>query len=226
MVAVAPALLLVVGAPASAHEVRGGGPIRFVVGWGDEPTYTGVLNSVQVTVTEANGLAVTDIGDTLGVEVIKGAERVTLPLVANFRVGGAGIPGDYRAWLTPTRPGVYTFRLNGTVRGTKVDESFASSKTTFNEVEDANNIAFPTKDPSNGQLATRIDREIPRFEEALREAENRANGARALGGAGVLAGVVGVLTALVSIVTARRATRSTAPRASAHPVSEMSRPNA
>lgn len=53
MVAIAPL--------ASAHEERATGGFRFVVGWGDEPAYTGFKNSVQVTVSEADGGApVTD----------------------------------------------------------------------------------------------------------------------------------------------------------------------
>lgn len=225
VLAVGALLAVTAKAPASAHEARGG-PVRFVVGWGDEPTYTGFKNSVQVTITESTGAPVTELGDTLSVEVIKGTDKTTLPLVANFRVGGSGTPGDYRAWLTPTRPGAYTFRLTGTVRGEKVDESFTSSKTTFNEVEDGTSIAFPAKDPSTGQLATRIDREIPRLERALSEAEDRADSARALALAGVVVGAVGLVAALGALVAARRRGDGlTAGRAAERPVSEMARPN-
>lgn len=70
----------------------GGGPVRFTVGWGDEPTYTGLKNSVHVTITEASGTPVADLGDTLEVEVIKGPTG-RRPLVANFRVGQFGTPG-------------------------------------------------------------------------------------------------------------------------------------
>ena len=221
------ALAVMAAAPASAHETRGGGPVRFVVGWGDEPTYTGFKNSVQVTVTEASGEPVTDLGDTLKVEVIKGSDRRTLPLVANFRIGGFGTPGDYRAWLTPTRPGSYTFRLTGTVRGQNVDESFTSSPTTFNEVEDVTSIAFPARDPSTGQLATRIDREVPRLETALREAEDSADGARSLAVAGVLVGALGLLTAAWALVLARRRSGGAPVGREREPlVSEMARPNA
>lgn len=226
VLAVGAVLALMVTAPASAHETRAGGPVRFVVGWGDEPTYTGVKNSVQVTVSEANGAPVTDLGDTLSVEVIKGDEKATLPLVANFRVGTSGTPGDYRAWLTPTRPGAYTFRLTGTVRGQKVDETFTSSKTTFNEVEDLTTIAFPAKDPSTGQLATRIDREVPRLEAALRQAEDRADGARTLALAGVGVGAAGLMAAAAALVVARRRSGSPGPARRADPVAEMARPNA
>jgi hypothetical protein len=214
-------------APAAAHETRAGGPLRFVVGWGDEPTYTGFKNSVQVTISEANGAPVTDLGDTLTVEVIKGDDKTTLPLVANFRVGAFGTPGDYRAWLTPTRPGSYTFRLSGTIRGQKVDESFTSSKTTFNEVEDVTNIAFPAKDPSTGQLATRIDREVPRLEAALSEANDQAESARAMALAGVAVGALGLLAAVGALVAGRRRHRKPGGgRDVERPVSEMARPNA
>lgn len=222
------ALALAGGAPASAHEPRSTGPVRFVVGWGDEPTYTGFKNSVQVTISEANGTPVTDLGDTLKVEVIKGADKVTLPLVANFRVGGSGTPGDYRAWLIPTRPGAYTFRLFGSVRGQNVDESFTSSNTTFNQVEDVTSIAFPAKDPSTGQLATRIDREIPRLEAALRDARDRTDGARTLALAGIGFGALGLLVAAGALAVARRArggAGGAGGREHDRRVSELARPN-
>jgi hypothetical protein len=213
-------------APAWAHETRGTGPVRFVVGWGDEPAYTGFKNSVQVTVSEANGAPVTDLGDALTVEVIKGEDRTTLPLAPNFRVGGFGTPGDYRAWLTPTRPGSFTFHLTGTVRGQKVDETFTSSKTTFNEVEDVTTIAFPAKDPSTGQLATRIDREVPRLETAVREAEDRADSAQTLALAGVGLGAVGLVVAAGALLVARRRGDVERGARGVDRVSEMARPNA
>ncbi len=192
-------------APASAHESRTGGALRFVVGWGDEPAYTGFKNSVQVTVTEANGGApVTDIGDSFKVEVIKGDDRFTAPLVANFRVGAFGTPGDYRAWLTPTRPGAYTFRITGTVRGQNVDETFSSSNSTFHDVEDVSNIQFPAKDPTTGQLTTRVDREFPRLEAALQKAEDDAGTARTLGFVGLGVGVIGLGAAVIALVALRR----------------------
>ncbi|HUR22687.1 MAG TPA: hypothetical protein VMZ73_02325 [Acidimicrobiales bacterium] len=213
-------------APAWAHETRTGGPVRFVVGWGDEPSYTGFKNSVQVTVSEASGAPITDLGDALTVEVIKGDDRATLPLVPNFRVGAFGTPGDYRAWLTPTRPGGYSFHLTGAIRGQKVDETFTSSKTTFNDVEDVTNIAFPAKDPSTGQLAARIDREVPRLEKAVEKADSRADTAQTLALLGLGVGVVGLLAAAGALVVARRRGEGAGVTRSVDPVSEMARPNA
>lgn len=194
--------------PASGHESRGAGDLRFVVGWGEEPAFTGFRNSVQVTVVEGDaGPPVTNAGDSLKVEVIKGSEKLTLPLDAT----GPAAPGDYRAWLTPTRPGAYTFRLFGSVRGQAVDESFTSSPTTFDEVEDVGGIQFPVKDPSRGELATRIDREVPRLQARidsvdarLREAASRVDTARTVAAVGAGAGAVGLLVAGGALLAARR----------------------
>jgi hypothetical protein len=193
-----------VAPPAAAHEARAEGGFSFVVGWGEEPTYTGFKNSVQVTVSEG-GSPVNDLVGSLKIEVIKGEDTITLPLVAS------GTPGDYRAWLTPTRPGSYTFRLVGTVRSRTVDESFTSSSTTFNDVEDAAGIQFPAKDPSGGQLATRIDREFPRIasrmdalEDRLRDANDRAGAARVLALFGAAAGVMGLVAAAAGRRTSSR----------------------
>jgi hypothetical protein len=207
-----------------AHEERAAGGVQFVVGWGDEPAYTGSRNSVEITVSDAGGRPVTDLGNALKVEVIKGSERVTLPLVANFG-GSSGTPGTYRAWLTPTRPGSYTFRLIGRAGGKSVDESFTSSPTTFDEVQDMANIQFPAKDPSNGQLATRLDREVPRLETrteelevALDEADERVDSARTLAVVGVAVGALGLLAAAGALVTARRGKHSGAgPEVGARP---------
>ena len=215
-------ILAVVGAtPAFAHERRSVGAFQFVVGWGDEPSYTGFKNSVQVTITEANGgAAVTDITDGLKVEVTKGADKTSLPLVANFRVGAFGTPGDYRAWVTPTRPGPYTFRFTGSIRGQSVDESFSSSKTTFNDVEDVAAIQFPAKDPSTGQLSTRIDREVPRLEGDVRRAQDAADGARTLALVGVGVGVLGLVAAGGAVMRGRGR------RPAGRPVSETAHTNA
>ncbi|MGH9222331.1 MAG: hypothetical protein ACRD2W_00675 [Acidimicrobiales bacterium] len=186
---------------AAAHERRTAGSFAFVVGWGDEPAYTGFKNSVQVTVTEASGGApVSNAGDTFAVEVIKGSDKTTLPLV------GSATPGDYRAWLTPTRPGTYTLRLTGSVRGQLVDQTFTSGPNTFNEVEDVANSSFPAKDPSPGQIATRIDREVPRLDAAVREAEESASSARTLAFVGLAVGVLGLVAAGVALLALRRST--------------------
>jgi hypothetical protein len=99
-----------------------------------------------------------------------------------------GEPGKFRAWLVPTRPGTYSFHVTGTIKGQPIDMMSTCSDTTFACVRDVSDIQFPIKDPSAGQLADRISRELPRAEAAM----TAAGGARTL----AIAGLAGAVVAL------------------------------
>lgn len=197
--------------PALAHERRAVGAYQMVVGWGDEPAYSTFKNSVQLMLSEANGdPAVADLGDSLKVELIRGSDKTTAPLEANFRVGSFGTPGDYRAWVTPTRAGPYTFHFTGTIRGQSVDESFTSSQTTFSDVEDVTSIEFPAKDPSAGQLATRLDREVGRLDkraEALEATARKAGDVHTAQRTATVALVLGAVSVVIAALTLAVAVR-------------------
>ena len=108
MVAATLAGLLVplLAGPASAHEEKAVGNYHFVVGFGDEPAYAGEKNSVQLILADANDKPVTDLTNTLKVEVTTGAaEPLELSMEPYFEVGEFGTPGDYRAFFIPTAPG-------------------------------------------------------------------------------------------------------------------------
>lgn len=198
------ALSVAMSGTASAHEGRKVGAYMFVVGWGDEPAYAGSKNSVQLFLsTAADDKPVVDLGDTLKVAVEKDGQSLPLEVEPDFEVGEFGTPGDYRAWLFPTRPGSYTFHFTGTVKGQRVDESFTSKPTGFSEVEAPTDKQFPVKDPSTADLGTRLDRELPRLttsvadqgralDAKVRDARDAANQARIIGLAGLVVGVAGV----------------------------------
>ena len=191
----APALMLAAG-PAAAHEHRhvAGGKYEFTVGWGDEPTYSGFKNSVSLAVKDAGGKPLTDIGDTLKVDVATGAQKMTLPLKASDEE-----PGSYLAALVPTRPGTYAFTFSGTIHGDAINETFTSSETTFDNVDDTADILFPAKDPSTGELAARLDREVPRLTAAAKNARGDASGARTVGIIGLVIGAIGVIVGGVAL---------------------------
>lgn len=204
--AVIPALL---ATPALAHEERTVGKYHLAVGFGDEPAYTGQENSVQMFLHDANDNPITDLGPTLQVEVKFGNQTLpALTMEPNFEVGEFGIPGDYRAFFFPTRPGDYTFHFTGTIKGQKIDESFTSSPSTFSSVEDASKVEFPAKDPSTGQLADRLTREIPRVQQtaaaAAKRATDKASSAKMLGLVGIIVGAVGIAVGAAALVTSRR----------------------
>lgn len=212
----AAAISALLATPALAHEERTIGKYDVEVGFGDEPVYAGQENSVVMFIHQANGDPVVDLGPTLEVEVKFG--NLTMPTMTmepNFEIGGEGTPGDYRAFFIPTRPGDYTFHFTGNIEDQKVDESFTSSPTTFNTVEDASKVEFPAKDPSTGQLADRLTREIPRVQRsaaaAAQRASDKATSAKTLGLVGIIVGAVGIAFGAAALVTSRRRILTAAP---------------
>lgn len=166
------ALAVMTTSPAFAHEERASGPIQMVVGWVNEPTYTGFPNGVALFLNDSAGAPITDLGDTLKVEVSLGEETIG-PLALEPAFGDDfGTPGEYNAHLIPTRPGAYSFQFTGSVHGQDIDEAFTASEEHgegFSLVEDVNEDAFPAKDPSVAELAQKIDRIDPRLEEAQQQ---------------------------------------------------------
>ena len=133
------------------------------------------------------GRPVVDPQGALSVDVTFGDEKVTLPL------GPArGQPGRFRALLLPTRAGTYTFHITGTVKGHMIDATSTCSDQTFGCVLDVSEIQFPVKDPSAGQIADRISRELPRAEAALETAADARKWS--------LAALAGALVALVAAI--------------------------
>jgi hypothetical protein len=209
-------LIPLLASPASAHEERKVGKYHFVVGFGDEPTYAGEKNSVMLLLSDANDRPVTDLTDTLKVEVTTGdAEALQLAMEPNFEVGEFGTPGDYRAFFIPTAPGAYSFHFTGTIKGQKVDQTFKSSPTTFDEAKDPAEIQYPTKQPTGVQLATRADRETARVNAALTAerdtARDQAASARTLAIIGLIVGALGLLAGVAALALRRRTPDQAAP---------------
>jgi hypothetical protein len=211
IMATAVCLLFGLAGVASAHEEREIGAFNVEVGFGDEPPYAGFKNSVQLVLSDASGNPVTDLGDTLSVDVTTGDQTTTLAIEPNFEVGGDGTPGDYRAWFIPTRPGTYSFHFTGSIKGQKVDETFTSSPTTFDDVVDPTQAEFPVKDPTLGQVSQRIDQEVPRLNSAIASAEQKAKddvkSARLLAIVGIALGALGVAAGGTAHMAARRRTK-------------------
>jgi hypothetical protein len=207
-------MLVLLAGRTAAHEVRQVGDLDLVVGFGQEPAYAGQPNSVELLLS-TGGNPVTDLGDTLTVSLGFGDQSKDLSVEPFFEVGEFGTPGDYRAWFIPTRAGQYSFHFTGTIRGTKIDETFTSGPKTFGDVENPTDAEFPVQDPTNGELADRIDREIPRLEAAVTDvktsvdrsvgsAADDASSARTLALVGVALGALGLIAAIAAIAMTRR----------------------
>lgn len=212
--AVLGAALLMLWLPAGAawaHEDRAIGDLSMIVGFGDEPAYAGLPNSVEVVLTRGNA-PVTDLGPgDLRAEITFGDASTRMDLEPNFVPGVYGEPGDYRAWFVPSQPGPYTFRVVGAVGHEQVDESFTSGPNTFSEAGDLAGAAFPPIDaPSNDELATRIEQEASRSADALAaseraaaDARDQASGAQTFAVVAFIVGALGLVAGLGGIAFAR-----------------------
>ena len=195
--------------PAAAHEEKTVGKYHFVVGFGDEPAYAGEKNSVQLLLADAKDKPVTDLANTLKVEVTTGtAEPLQLAMEPNFEVGEFGTPGDYRAFFIPTAPGSYSFHFTGAIKGQKIDQTFKSGPQSFSDIDDPAQVQYPVKQPTGGQLATRADRDTARVDAALAaerdQAKSDAASARTLAIIGLIVGALGLVAGGVALARGRR----------------------
>jgi hypothetical protein len=205
-VGAASVLALAVVVPASAHEIRTVGSYQFTVGWLHEPAYADEQNAVQFLLKDAAGNPVTDLADTLKVEVIyQGQKMPALSLAPTFDPDtGLGKPGEYLASLIPTRPGDYTFHFSGSIKSQAVDQSFTSSASTFDAVKDPTSVEFPAQDPTRAQITQRLDRLDPRIAAAQTTAKNDVDLARNLAIVGIVLGALGTAGLVVGLTRGRR----------------------
>lgn len=176
--------------PAGAHEGRETGGYTAVVGWANEPAYTGFPNAVNISLSDSAGEPVEGLGDGLQVEVLFGDETTGLmPLEAAFDE-----PGLYQADMIPTRAGTYAFHFTGTIGSEPYDETFTSGDDTFDQPKNTAEVSFPAQDPTNGELAQSI--------EQLRS-EVGSDGSGTTGFIGIGLGAVALLMALGALLKSR-----------------------
>jgi hypothetical protein len=203
-------LALLPALAAQAHVPEQTGPFDYEIGFGTEPAYTGQPNSVQLLLNKS-GKPVLDMTDQLKVTVTYQGQSTDLAFEPNFEPGGDGIQGDYRAWFMPTQAGKYTFHLTGTLDGTTFNVTVASGPTTFSSVSDLSSIAFPAVNaPTNEELATKIDQEATRSQDAVTAAQSAADSAndaaktaKTVGIIGIVLGGAGIVIAIVALTRKR-----------------------
>jgi hypothetical protein len=196
-------LVLTLPGTALAHEEREVGDLTMAVGFGTEPAYAGQPNSVQL-ILSSHEKAVTDLGDALEVEVTFGDESKKLSLEPDFEIGEFGTPGDYRAWFVPTQPGTYTFHFTGTVDGQDVDETFTSGDK-FDDVVPISTAEFPSSQaPTTEELSQRLDREVPRLQQAIGQVRTSADETDPLVIVALVVGGLGLLVGATGVVVGRR----------------------
>ena len=161
---VALALVLLAGGT-SAHESRdvADGQFQFVVGFLNEPAFSGEMNGLDLRVSRLDATAtpvapgedaptapVEGLNSTLQAEVFFADQAMPLVISATY-----GEPGAYESVFFPTQPGDYSFHIFGTIEGVAIDETFTSGPETFGPMEDPAPLQFPkeTAADSGGAVA-------------------------------------------------------------------------
>lgn len=193
------AMTVALAGPVSAHESREVGPYTFTVGWWEEPAFANQPNGPEITVVERKTEDPIVEEVELEVELVFGDESMTAEMEPAFVVDVFGEPGNYQADIFPTRPGTYTFHFTGTIEGEEIDEEFTSGPETFSDVNAPAEFAFPAADPSNAELADRLEQESAEVAAAADDASSAGTLALIaiiIGGVGLIAGATGTTLAL------------------------------
>jgi len=186
-----------------AHERRAVGPYEFVVGFIVEPAFEGQKNGVGLRVqipAAAEGeepTPVEGLAETLQVEVTHVPTGIATVMALRTIFND---PGHYTADLLPTAPGIYRFRVFGTVEDLDVDETFESGENTFGSVESAEAIQFPEPVPQ----VREVEGAVRGAQDSAAQALAAAAAARSLAIAGIAAGIVGIIVGAAAIVVSRR----------------------
>jgi hypothetical protein len=160
-----------------AHEVREVGAYTFVVGFIDEPVFTGQKSGLEFFVSTGEEEPVEGLEETLEAQV--SFEGQTRDLEISPRFGEAGA---YESVFFPTAAGPYTFRIFGEVEGEPFDQSFTAGPETFGEVEELAGGQFPIQFPATVDVVADA--------EAGAAAATQATIALVLAVIGLLAGLV------------------------------------
>jgi len=171
-----------------AHERRSVVAYNFVVGWLNEPAYLNEPNAVDMRISRASDASpVTGLEQTLKVEVTQGESKTTLDFWPRFNT-----PGAYDGRLMPTAPGVFAFRIFGTIEGQQVNETFTASDSTFAI------IAEPPAFPNPYVAVGGIDETVTGLESRIVELESDGGGS----GSGKTFGIIGVVVGALGLAVA------------------------
>jgi hypothetical protein len=143
------------GGTAAAHERRMVGPYQFVVGWLNEPAYVGLVNSLDLRVSDTRvspAKAVEGLEKTLTVDLQTGG-LAPLPLTVTARFG---TPGAYNGYAMPTTTGTYVFTIKGKIDTLDVNEKFESGPGRFGDIESTTALQYPNKVPAADELTKRL----------------------------------------------------------------------
>ena len=204
-------------AAASAHFVFTAGKYRIAIGWQFEPaggtdTYVGAANAIQMFVdvpsaTNPIGTPVSTLNQDcthpdLQVTVTVGSTTSSpfCPVPLYDSDTGNGRHDEYDYALIPTVVGTYTFHVFGSISGVPVNQTIASSPTSFNSVADSSAVQFPVVIPAAAAVATKVNAVSQRAASALTSAQSASTAAGDAKTSASGATTLGIIAIIVAVV--------------------------
>jgi hypothetical protein len=132
------------------REIGDEGQFHAVVGFLTEPAIQGEFNAISFRLSHNDAEAtpnadgqveresVTGAAASLTFEIIYEDQTAELPVSERWND-----PGHYVAYVIPTEPGVYSFRISGEIDGVAFEEIFTAGPDTFDEVRPRGDLEFP-----------------------------------------------------------------------------------
>ena len=164
--------------PASAHKTTAFGNYLVTVGWQNEPTYAGLLNSPVVEVKKGSGDSAKPVINALAnmqISIKYGSVTKQLDFVPDDTVDG-----QYVSPLIPTKVGSYSIVMKGTIENQNIDTEIP-----LDDVANADTLNFPPSssvDTSNiGQVGTIINQLTSDIEDAKSSANSAAQSVATVG---------------------------------------------
>ena len=199
---------------AFAHQTMNLNGFDFEVGWANEPSLAGQMNTVTVGISNASdNTPVPNAVGQLEATIKKGSETKTLDLLPQEQ------EGLYGAQLIPGQIGQYELVLKGTVSGQSINGSIR-----LDDVADPKQLTFPSTSSSESQvtsgimdqisgaitdLSTQVDNAQTSADQARQAAQNAsqsaqsikasADGAYMFATIGVGIGVAGIALAVIAL---------------------------
>ena len=137
---------------ASAHQTIVVGDYEVEIGWLDEPPVVGQRNAIVVNIAsnlpssaDSNSGSSADTIDITGLMVNVSYGGETKPL--SLQPLSEDSQGQYIAPIIPTRPGIYTIQLSGTLGSSPVQAEVEPE-----EVDTAGSLQFPAPGKTNPNL--------------------------------------------------------------------------
>jgi hypothetical protein len=129
--------------PANAHITKQFGNVSIEVGWTDEPSLVGQLNSALVVVEKADtGGNSTPVSNALSqLDIKEKYGGITKPI--EF-VPSEQTEGGYEARIIPTRIGSYSLLMNGSIQ----NQNITNVEIPLDEVEGTQMLSFPDREIS------------------------------------------------------------------------------